>query len=82
MLSQASEEKESDSDDGDGIATKHSKGKEKAVLEVERVPIHYTQESGKMMAIILSRKAYHVNVCEESCTFREEARRMMVCCVM
>lgn len=66
MPSRAGKEKESDSDDGEGIATDKEEGKKKGTFETERLTLHYAWEVGNMVGGVLSRKAHHASICKQS----------------
>lgn len=69
MISRAKEKEDSDSADGEGIATTKVEAKKKAVFVVEGAPLHYNREVRKMISSNFGRTAHHVNVFEEAVHF-------------
>lgn len=69
MVPRAKEREDSDSDDHEGNATSEGEAEKKAFFMVESVPLHFTRELRNLISSNFSRKAHHVNVCEESVHF-------------
>lgn len=59
ILSKVTEKEDIDGDGGEGIVNK-------AVFNVERVPLHYTGEVGNMVASILRSRPDHLNVWKQA----------------
>lgn len=69
MLSETKEEKDTDSDGGEGILIEDGKRKKKVHFDVDGVPFHYTREVGIMMSRKRSCNAHNVSISEEAVYF-------------
>lgn len=66
MPSGATGEEDSKSDGGEAIATKKGKGIKKEIFDVGEVRLLYIRKARNMITSILSRKAHHDNVSEQT----------------